>query len=439
MQEYELYQYWEYYSRVGKALYCRGHRLRVIEPGTLNLRRGPDFNFARFELDGVVYCGDVELHITPEDWYVHGHHLDRAYGNVVLHLVARIREEDGDTVFNNYRDKGIPTLVLPLDTAVSKNIQNLRKCDFDFSGGPELQKILEQLALRRFERKVQRFLHHLQSIRYEVLLHRHLLRSLGYSGNECAFEKLAHLIPISLIEHLREDMPMLYAVCAGQAAFLEDTPEDSFTHLLNRYYKDVAAGLERHRMENEEWNFAGLRAVNHPHFRLAGWAFLVHQHGLLDLSDHITSRLRERQDFTSTYSELNRIFRIPVSGYWRSHRSLGIPAAKTVQFFFSEHRIAEFLINVIIPLETAEACLQESHGYVGYLRDFYLWMPRLNIYASLVGRFPKVKTYPKERPGHALNQALIYLKDEFCRSGNCISCPLRTGSIKKIDIKIKNI
>ncbi|MFO7726446.1 MAG: DUF2851 family protein [Oceanipulchritudo sp.] len=64
-----------------------GARLKVLEAGIWNRGRGPDFQEAVVELDGRRISGDVEVHLYREDWWRHGHDLDRAYNRVVLHLV----------------------------------------------------------------------------------------------------------------------------------------------------------------------------------------------------------------------------------------------------------------------------------------------------------------------------------------------------------------
>jgi hypothetical protein len=64
-----------------------GKRLRIRHPGRWNRGAGPDFREAVLELDGEVRVGDVEIHLYREDWWRHGHQLDPAYDQVLLHVV----------------------------------------------------------------------------------------------------------------------------------------------------------------------------------------------------------------------------------------------------------------------------------------------------------------------------------------------------------------
>lgn len=64
-----------------------GRDLKVRSPGRWNRGAGPDFREAVIEIDGEVRVGDIEIHLYREDWWRHGHHLDRNYDQVVLHVV----------------------------------------------------------------------------------------------------------------------------------------------------------------------------------------------------------------------------------------------------------------------------------------------------------------------------------------------------------------
>lgn len=67
-----------------------GERLRLLYPGTWNHGPGPDFREARLVGEsGGVLLGDIELHRRERDWIAHGHDVDPAYAEVVLHVVGR--------------------------------------------------------------------------------------------------------------------------------------------------------------------------------------------------------------------------------------------------------------------------------------------------------------------------------------------------------------
>ncbi|MBO7684292.1 MAG: DUF2851 family protein, partial [Kiritimatiellae bacterium] len=69
----------------------RGSEVFVVSPGEWNLGPGPDFRNAVLEIgpDRRRLVGDVEIHLCPADWDIHGHGADPNYRNVVAHVTWR--------------------------------------------------------------------------------------------------------------------------------------------------------------------------------------------------------------------------------------------------------------------------------------------------------------------------------------------------------------
>ena len=63
-----------------------GEPIDVIDTGLYNRNAGPDFFNAKIKIDNTLWVGNVEIHEKASDWYAHGHHLDAAYNNTVLHV-----------------------------------------------------------------------------------------------------------------------------------------------------------------------------------------------------------------------------------------------------------------------------------------------------------------------------------------------------------------
>src|SRR5688572_31406343 len=64
-----------------------GRSILIRAPGSWNLLGGPDFREARIVVDDVPLVGDVEVHFHSSDWHAHRHAEDRAYDQVVLHVI----------------------------------------------------------------------------------------------------------------------------------------------------------------------------------------------------------------------------------------------------------------------------------------------------------------------------------------------------------------
>jgi hypothetical protein len=65
-----------------------GESIEIRDNGTLNHGAGPDFLGAHLFIDGLEWHGSVEIHKTAKEWFRHGHHRDKNFNNVVLHVVG---------------------------------------------------------------------------------------------------------------------------------------------------------------------------------------------------------------------------------------------------------------------------------------------------------------------------------------------------------------
>lgn len=84
-----------------------GEIIRIKNVGLHNIHAaGPDFSHAAVTIDGIEWHGAVEIHVKSSDWYLHKHHSDPSYDNVILHVVF---EHDKEIVQNN---RELPTLEL---------------------------------------------------------------------------------------------------------------------------------------------------------------------------------------------------------------------------------------------------------------------------------------------------------------------------------------
>ena len=87
MNEQLLSYVWKYRLYNTQLLTTNGSPITVIKPGEQHGNAGPDFFNARIKVGDTVWAGNVEIHVKSSDWYRHGHQSDRAYDNVVLHVV----------------------------------------------------------------------------------------------------------------------------------------------------------------------------------------------------------------------------------------------------------------------------------------------------------------------------------------------------------------
>jgi len=88
MQEDFLHYIWKHKKfQVNNLNTTHGDAVVVVLVGQHNFNSGPDFFNAQLTIGKQLWAGNVEIHIKSSDWYVHNHEQDKAYDNVILHVV----------------------------------------------------------------------------------------------------------------------------------------------------------------------------------------------------------------------------------------------------------------------------------------------------------------------------------------------------------------
>jgi hypothetical protein len=73
-----------------------GEPVRVVDFGWWNHGAGPDFRDCVVEIAGTARRGSIEIDLTPRDWEAHGHAVNSAYNDTLLHLFLA---KDGEAKF----------------------------------------------------------------------------------------------------------------------------------------------------------------------------------------------------------------------------------------------------------------------------------------------------------------------------------------------------
>ncbi len=107
MEEKYLQNLWKHKSiPVVNQMLTNGDKVTVLDYGRFNTGEGPDFLYAKVDINGIIFFGHIEIHLKSSDWYRHKHQFDANYNTVVLHVVY---EHDKKIVQNDFV---LPTLEL---------------------------------------------------------------------------------------------------------------------------------------------------------------------------------------------------------------------------------------------------------------------------------------------------------------------------------------
>ncbi|HNU42301.1 MAG TPA: DUF2851 family protein, partial [Cyclobacteriaceae bacterium] len=347
MTESFLHYLWQFqYFDKKELTTTTGEQVSIISPGILNTDAGPDFLQVKINIDQIHWAGSVEIHIQSSDWYEHKHQTDAAYENVVLHVVW----EENKPV---YRADGtrLPTLQLKerVDKSLLKSYNRLVNqadhipCQRIVPSVSTVirQAMVDKAAMIRLEEKSKQVLKRLQSNQgdWEETTYQLLASGFGFKINKEPFLQLSTVLPYKLIRKHRSKIEQTEALLFGQAGFLVTKTRDEYLTTLFNEFEFLNKKYNLKQLQPSQWKFLRLRPANFPTIRLAQFAALLYS------CDNIFSTLIT----TNSYKEIESLFQVQTSLYWKQHYRFGKPATGSVPALGADSRDV-ILINTVIPL-----------------------------------------------------------------------------------------
>ena len=323
--EHLLHYVWKHKLFPLKVLQTtNGLPVEVIDPGLQNPNAGPDFFNAKLKIDGALWVGNIEIHTHSSDWFRHGHHSDKTYDSVILHVVS-----EADTEITRSNGEQIPQLLLTCPENVQLHYHELCVADHYpacYSILVSLPKLtihswLTALQTERLEQKAQLMTQRLKhcNSNWEDAFFITLARNFGFGLNGDAFETWAGLLPFRAMDKHRNDLFQIEAFFYGLAGLLEETflkkeQEDEYSLRLCKEFRYLQRKFEIGQgMDATLWRFLRLRPENFPHIRLAQLAYLYQK------GDKLFSRLLEAE----TLADVRNLLDARTSPYWENHYLFG--------------------------------------------------------------------------------------------------------------------
>ncbi|MAB48003.1 MAG: hypothetical protein CMC05_05185 [Flavobacteriaceae bacterium] len=422
MQEDFLHYVWKHkaFSTVS-LMTTRGESISVLKLGEHNHNSGPDFFNAQLSIDGQLWAGNVEIHVKSSDWYVHGHEKDKAYDNVILHVVW---EHDTDIFRND--NSVIPTLELKnfVDAHLINNYKELLQskswinCETHYSEVDEfvLNNWLERLYIERLERKSDEILKFLKDSQndWEAVLFKMLLKNFGLKVNGEAFLSLANSLDYSVVRKLQHNTLDFEALLFGQAGLLEDDVQECYFLDLKKRYQFLKQKFKLNNQGVLPLQFFRLRPPNFPTIRLSQFV------NLYVLEQQLFSKIIN----VNTVDELYILFGKGVTEFWRIHYTFKTVSKKSKKNI-SKSFIDLLIINTIIPLKFSYAKVKGEN----IEEELFDLIKNLKIEKnSIVDKYLQLRTIEK----NALSsQALLQLKTFYCDKNNCLQCAIGNSLIIK--------
>jgi hypothetical protein len=396
------------------------NKITVVNPGEYNRDSGPDFFNARILIDGIMWAGNIEIHIRSSHFYTHGHHEDPSYDNIILHVV----EENDREIFNSGGEE-IVTVKISFDHCLYDRYLDLVNnpmtiaCQDDLllADNILIRHWLNSLVIERLQDKSAMIMKILSETGndWDETFYRLLARYFGFSVNSEPFEMLATAIPFRIIRKHADNRFQIEALLFGTAGLLEeglfkDAVKDNYYLMLIKEYRILASKYSLKPIHGWLWKFSRLRPVNFPTIRISQLS------ALLGVTGGLFSRIIEAHDI----GMLKEILEVDASEYWNDHFVFGKKSKKSTRRT-GEQAALVFLINAVIPLifvyGRERDRLDISERAIEFLEE-------LDAEKNTI--ISEWRSAGIDADSAFYSQALIQLRNEYCKKRRCLEC--RIGS-----------
>jgi|WetSurMetagenome_2_1015567.scaffolds.fasta_scaffold52095_3 hypothetical protein len=396
-----------------------GEQVVILSLGEHNMDSGPDFLNARIKIGQTTWAGNVEMHQRSSDWVAHKHKDDKAYDNVILHVVYRYDQPV-------YRASGelIPTVVLTFNEQLYESYRNLIDLKKGLSCMERITSIdpliidiwLNALVVERLQEKTGYFSELLQQYKNnrEEVLYIGLARAFGFGLNAQPFEMTARSLPLAILSRHRNNEKQMEALLFGQAGFLNEPV------LFSPYYQDLFTEYNHLKkkyhlvpVQQHLWKFLRLRPVNFPCIRISQFATLLRNSGGL------FSRIAECKD----YSAVKAIFNIRASDFWDTHYSFHTTSPLMPKKMGTDSTCS-IVINAVVPFlftyghETANQELKDRA---------VTWLSYMPAEKNRITR--RWAKYGLATGSALYSQAVVQLYNHYCRNKRCLACSIGVKTI----------
>jgi len=218
--------------------------IHIVKYGMHNYGSGPDFHDGRVIINETKWAGNIEMHIKASDWHLHKHQTDKAYDNVILHVVY-----ENDTKVVNSKGHEIPTLELKgrIDAALIENYENIISntkwipCQDQISSVDSIlvNQAIDNALIQRLTRKSEAVLQSLKFYNndWNKVFFEFLAIGLGAKINKKPFAHLARITPFDLVAKYSDNILLVEALLFGQAGMLGEKSNDEYQEKLKKEYE----------------------------------------------------------------------------------------------------------------------------------------------------------------------------------------------------------
>jgi hypothetical protein len=339
---------------------------------------------------------------------------------VILHVVA----ENDRKVFNE-RGEEILTSEIRFDQKLYEKYLLLVNNPFIIACQDEIPKIdkiyvrhwLNSLVIERLQEKSEMILRVLRETGndWDETFYRLLSRYFGFRVNTEPFEMLARALPFRIIRKHTDNRFQIEALLFGTAGMLEeglfkDALSDEYYQSLIREFRILSSKYSLQPIHGWIWKFSRLRPANFPTVRISQLALM------LSTSGGLFSKVLDTKDVVG----LKKLFEVSASAYWDDHFVFGKKSRESKKNTGSQATDI-LLINAVIPAIFVFGRSRDQQDICERALEFLE-----NIEAEdniIISEWQKTGINVESA---FYSQALIQLRNEYCKNRKCLSC--RIGS-----------
>jgi hypothetical protein len=417
MKEEYLHHLWQYKKlSFHHFTSVEGEEVQVVNPGWLNVDSGPDFFSGSVIIGGMKWTGNIELHINSSDWYKHNHHKDKAYDNVVLHVVYN---HDQDVFVNNRK---LPTI--EIKSYIDKehlnkyqtwiNTKRSRPCSALLLQAESIGEQMENALFQRLTRKASEMLRIKEtfSLTNAAIFELFIAQAFGGRANKDAFRELSLTFPDAILQREKWNPIHIESLVFGSAGFLEMNRSsiDEYHYNLMKEWKHLKLKYNLHAMNKAAWKFSGMRPPSFPSVRLAQYAnFLVRDKTMPNLN----------ADATAIREEFYSLFEAVLPSYWHIHYDFGKRFLQINSGEITRSFKDQLLINGLAPFLVFYGQLKNDFSFIDKALNILELIPAEQ--NSIIKSWKKDGIEPKNANQ---SQALLELNNEFCTFRRCLGCKI---------------
>lgn len=398
-----------------------GIEIQILKPGDLNKDSGPDFFNAKIRIDNLILAGNIEIHIKTSDWLKHRHQINKAYDNIILHVVYEHDKEIEQNTKNKVEILELKSLI------TEKTLNKYRKLVFTKEKLPcqgQLKTItdlkflswIDRMAIERLEIKTKRIQNLFNSYHhdYTQTFFTILIRNFGFKVNAVPFELIAKQLSVHFLLKHADNLLQLEALLLGISGLLDAQSKNKYIQSLQNEFEFLKDKYNLIPLNHTIFKFSKLRPANFPNIRLVQLAKLI----------YINSDLLIAPQKLKSYNQIKKALQINLSGYWLNHYNLNSDPVKK-ELGFGKESIENIIINTFAPF------------YFFYSKK--LSKPEFGISAiELLNNCSfeinsKTKLYSDKKnilKTASDSQALINLYDEYCSKKKCLNCAIACELLK---------